>query len=169
MLCLLSFIMLCFCFCFLKAQATNTTETYSLPGFYKYDGRKLWLNDQPVSEHGHLYTSLILLSTSSFCQQQLFFSNILAQIIKKVVPYYVFEIIFVVTIYQKSHFWILNFFQIFSSFLFRIKLLLILSNLQVLPKRAMHWLKYDYMSFNISSDKNPVKIENITPTNLSKI
>jgi hypothetical protein len=94
----------------------------------------------------------------------------LAQIIKKIVPYYVFEIIFVVTIYQKWEifgFWI--FFQIFSSFLFRIKLLLIISNLQVSPKRAMHWLKYDYMSFNISSDKNPVKIENITPTNLSKI
>jgi hypothetical protein len=25
------------------------------PGFYKYDGRKLWLNDQPVSGHGHLF------------------------------------------------------------------------------------------------------------------
>ena len=38
-----------------KAQATNMTETYSQPGFYKYDGRKLRLYDQPVSGHGHLF------------------------------------------------------------------------------------------------------------------
>jgi hypothetical protein len=25
------------------------------PKFYKYDGRKLWLNDQPDSGHGHLF------------------------------------------------------------------------------------------------------------------
>ena len=33
----------------------NDGTGYEYDGNYKYDGRKLWLNDQPVSGHGHLF------------------------------------------------------------------------------------------------------------------
>jgi hypothetical protein len=40
------------------------TETYSYPGFYKYDGRKWWLNDQPIfTEINHV----LLASRGYYC------------------------------------------------------------------------------------------------------
>jgi hypothetical protein len=53
-----------------------------------------------------------------------------------------------------ENFGIFDFIQIFSSFLFRMKLPLIIWNLQVSSKRTIYQLTYDHMSFNISSDKS---------------
>ena len=44
----------------LDSPATSNNQYFILVRLYygtgyKYDGQKLWLNDQPVSGHGHLF------------------------------------------------------------------------------------------------------------------